>query len=99
MNPSNYSPNCEHRPVWIFVAFNIERYITDYVLETTRTYVGKITNHRQVEEDLDKCGFSASKLWNVGRSYVQQRWDEDGEIPDESELKSELKDHERMKIA
>ncbi|XGI84756.1 RNA-guided endonuclease InsQ/TnpB family protein (plasmid) [Halorutilales archaeon Cl-col2-1] len=67
------------------------------MLETTRTYVGKITNHNQVEDDLDKCGHSASRLWNVGRSYVQQRWDEDGEIPDESELKSELKDHERYK--
>ncbi|MFW5983766.1 MAG: RNA-guided endonuclease InsQ/TnpB family protein, partial [Halobacteria archaeon] len=65
------------------------------MLETTRTYVGKIANHGQVKQDLDKCGFSASKLWNVGRHYIQERWDEDGEIPDEAELKSELKDHER----
>ncbi|MCD2200704.1 transposase [Halobacterium sp. KA-4] len=65
------------------------------MLETTRTYVARITNHQQVRDDLDQCGFSASKLWNVGRYYIQQRWDEDGEIPDEAELKSELKDHER----
>ena len=65
------------------------------MLETTRTYVARVTNHSQVRDDLDQCGFAASKLWNVGRYYIQQRWDEDGEIPDEAELKSELKDHER----
>jgi putative transposase len=65
------------------------------MLETTRTYVARITNHSQVRDDLDQCGFSASKLWNVGRYYIQGRWDEDGEIPDEAELKSELKAHER----
>ncbi len=65
------------------------------MLETTRTYVARITNHSQVRDDLDQCGFAASKLWNVGRYYIQQRWDDDGEIPDEAELKSELKDHER----
>jgi putative transposase len=65
------------------------------MLETTRTYVARITNHEQIRDDLDQCGFSASKLWNVGRYYIQQRWDDDGEIPDEAELKSELKDHER----
>ena len=65
------------------------------MLETTRTHVAKITNHRQVRGDLDQCGFSASKLWNVGRYYTQQQWDEGGEIPDEAELKAELKDHER----
>jgi putative transposase len=65
------------------------------MLETTRTYVARITNYAQVREDLDQCGFSASKLWNVGRYYIQERWDEDGEIPDEAELKSELKNHER----
>jgi len=43
------------------------------VLETTRTYVAKITNHRQVRDDFDQCGFLASKLWNVGRYYIQQR--------------------------
>ena len=65
------------------------------MLETTRTYVARITNHSQVRDDIDKCGFSASKLWNVGRYYIQERWDDDGEIPDEAELKSELKNHER----
>ncbi|WP_123533147.1 RNA-guided endonuclease InsQ/TnpB family protein [Halosimplex salinum] len=65
------------------------------MLETTRTHVVRITNLSQVRDDLDRCGFSASKLWNVGRYYIQQRWDETGEIPDDTELKSELKDHER----
>ena len=65
------------------------------MLETTRTYVARITNHSQVRDDLDQCGFSASRLWNVGRYYIQQQWDDDGEIPDEAELKSELKNHER----
>jgi len=97
MNPSNYSTNRQHRPIRIFVALNIYYHITDYVLETTRTYIGKITNHSRVKDDLDKCGHSASRLWNVGRSYVQERWDEEGEIPDEAELKSELKGHERYK--
>jgi putative transposase len=60
------------------------------MLETTRTYVAHITNHQQVRDDLDQCGFSASKLWNVGRYHIHQRWDETGEIPDEAELKSEL---------
>ncbi len=65
------------------------------MLDTTRTYRAKIVNHQQVCDDLDQCGFSASKLWNVGRYYTQQRWDENGEIPDDAELKSELKTHER----
>jgi putative transposase len=65
------------------------------MLETTRTCVAKITNHEQVRGEFDRCGFSASKLWNVGRHYVQQRWDDDNEIPNETELKSELKGHER----
>ncbi|SEO19480.1 transposase, IS605 OrfB family, central region [Halogranum amylolyticum] len=47
--------------------------------------------------DLNQCGFSASKLWNVARYYTQGRWDEDGEIPDDGELKSELKEHERYR--
>ena len=61
------------------------------MLETTRTYVACITNHSQARDDLGQCGFAASKLWNVGRYYIQQRWDKDGKIPDEAELK----DHER----
>jgi putative transposase len=56
------------------------------MLETTRTYVAKITNHGQVRGDLNQCGFSASKLWNVGRYYIQQRWDDDGEVPEEAAL-------------
>jgi putative transposase len=65
------------------------------MLETTRTYRAKIVNHEQVSDDLDNCGHSASKLWNVARTYTQNRWDEDDEIPDESDLKTELKEHER----
>ena len=65
------------------------------MLDTTRTYVAKITNQSQVHDDLDQCGFAASKLWNVARYHTQQRWDEDGIIPDDGELKSALKDHER----
>ncbi|ERG96243.1 MAG: hypothetical protein J07HQW2_02718 [Haloquadratum walsbyi J07HQW2] len=65
------------------------------MLDTTCTYVAKITNHQQVRDDLDACGFSASKLWNVGRYYIQEQWDETGEIPEEDELKSTLKNHER----
>ena len=79
--------------------FIILYFINDYeystMLETTRTYVARITNHSQVRTGLDQCGFSASKLWNVGRYYIQEQWDKDGEIPDEAELKSELKNHER----
>lgn len=67
------------------------------MLETTRTYRAKIINHSQVSDDLDDCGFSASKLWNVARYYSQGRWDDDGEIPDDGELKSELKEHERYR--
>jgi len=58
-------------------------------------YVTRITNYEQVRDDLDQCEVSASKLWNVGRYYIQERWDDDGKIPGEGELKSELKDHER----
>jgi hypothetical protein len=51
------------------------------MLETTRTYRAKILNHQQVRDDLDDCGHSASKLWNVARYHSQQEWDETGEIP------------------
>ncbi|MBP2252176.1 hypothetical protein J2754_002517, partial [Halarchaeum solikamskense] len=33
----------------------------------TRTYAASIRNQPQVSDDLDSLGFSASKLWNVGR--------------------------------
>ena len=65
------------------------------MLETTRTYRAKIVNHQQVSDDLDDCGYSASKLWNVARYHSQQEWDDTGEIPSEAGLKRELKDHER----
>lgn len=66
-------------------------------METTRTYRAKIVNHSQVSDALDRCGWSASKLWNVGRRYIEDKWDETGEIPGDSELKKELKSHERYK--
>ncbi|ERG95908.1 MAG: hypothetical protein J07HQW2_02368 [Haloquadratum walsbyi J07HQW2] len=49
------------------------------MLNTTRSYVAHITNHQQVRDDLDQCGFSASKLWNVARYYSEQWWNDDGE--------------------
>ena len=62
---------------------------------TIRTFEATITNQRQVRDDLDQLGWAASKLWNVGRYYAQEQWDEMGEIPDDGELKAELKSHER----
>jgi len=62
---------------------------------TTRTFEATITNQQQVRDDLDQLGWAASKLWNVGRYYAQEQWDETGEIPDDGELKAELKSHER----
>jgi len=66
-------------------------------MDTVRTYRAKILNHNQVKNDLDRCGFSASKLWNVGRHYIERVWEETGEIPKGYELKTELKYHERYK--
>jgi putative transposase len=48
-----------------------------------------------VSDDLNQVGFAAPKLWNVGRYYAQEQLDETGEIPNNGELKSELKGHER----
>ncbi|MFQ3293783.1 MAG: putative transposase [Halobacteriales archaeon] len=62
---------------------------------TIRTFEATITNQHQVRDDLDQLGWAASKLWNVGRYYAQEQWDETGEIPDDGELKAELKSHER----
>jgi hypothetical protein len=80
-------------------AFNTMIFISTYeyspMLETTRTYQAKIVNHQQVQDELDDCGHSASKLWNVARYHIQQEWDATGEIPSEADLKRELKDHER----
>ncbi len=70
---------------------------TEYLMDTVRTYRAKILNHHQVKNDLDLCGFSASKLWNVGRHYIERAWEETGEIPNGYELKTELKDHERYR--
>jgi len=64
-------------------------------MRTVRTFEASITNQQQVRNDLDQLGHAASKLWNVGRHYAQEQWDETGEIPGDGELKSELKDHER----
>ncbi len=84
------------RPV---VTLDLQGFITgdkhSLMLETTRTYRAKIVNHSQLSDDLDQYGVSASKLWNVARYYTQDRWDEDGEVPDDGELKSEFTEHER----
>jgi len=64
---------------------------------TRRTHICRITNHTQVADALNRHGWSASKLWNVANYYAQQQWDETGEIPDESELKRELKTHPKYK--
>jgi len=60
---------------------------------TRRTYVCRIQNHSQVAGALDRHGWSASKLWNIANYYARQQWDETGGIPDEGELKHELKTH------
>ncbi|XVH33076.1 RNA-guided endonuclease InsQ/TnpB family protein (plasmid) [Haloferacaceae archaeon DSL9] len=62
-----------------------------------RTYRAKIRNHSQVERMLDLHGWSASKLWNVANYHSRQVWEETGEIPDDSDLKSELKTHSKYK--
>lgn len=46
-------------------------------------------------DDLDSLGFSASKLWNVGRWTCSRVWDEIGYIPEHDELTAYLKSHER----
>lgn len=66
-------------------------------MRTHRTFEASITNPRQVSDDLDQLGRAASKLWNVGRYYTQEQWDETGEIPDDGELKSELKGHNTIR--
>jgi putative transposase len=84
------------RPVVTFTTLIvISAYEHSSMLETTRTYRAKLVNYQQVSDDLDDCGHSASKLWNVARYYSQQEWDDNGEIPSEADLKRELKDHER----
>ncbi len=48
-----------------------------------------------MQDDLDSLGFAASKLWNVARWTSGRVWNETGHIPEDSELKSYLKSHER----
>ena len=64
---------------------------------THRTHVCRIQNHSQVAGALDRHGWSASRLWNVVNYYARQQWDETGEIPEEKELKRELKTHPKYK--
>ena len=61
----------------------------------TRTYTASIRNQPQVQDDLDALGFSASKLWNVGRRVCDRVWTEIGHIPGHNELTTYLKSHER----
>ena len=65
------------------------------MLEVYRTHRARIRNHSQVSESLDRHGWSASKLWNVANYYSRQQWDETGEIPNQEELKRELKTHDK----
>ena len=66
------------------------------MLEVHRTHRAKILNYSQVEESLDRHGWSASKLWNVANHYSQQVWEETGKIPDHGDLKAELKTHPKF---
>ena len=69
-----------------------------YWMHTTRrTHICRIANHSQVADALNRHGWSASKLWNVANYYARQQWDETGEIPNEDELKHELKTHPKYK--
>ena len=67
------------------------------MLEVHRTHRAKILNYSQVEESLDRHGWSASKLWNVANHYSQQVWEETGKIPDHGDLKDGLKGHPKYK--
>jgi hypothetical protein len=86
---------------WIFRDFIqmiiIDRCISAYrafqMLEVHRTHRATIRNHSQVEELLDRHGWSASKLWNVANYHSRRVWEETGEIPDHADLKAELKTH------
>lgn len=67
------------------------------MLEVHRTLRAKILNHSQLEDSLNRHGWSASKLWNVANYYSREVWEETGEIPDHGELKNELKSHPKYK--
>lgn len=51
------------------------------MLEVHRTYRAKIRNHSQVEEQLDRHGWSASKLWNVANYHSRTVWEETRSLP------------------
>lgn len=68
-----------------------------YLVRVTRTAVAKIDNQSQVEDDLDRLGIRASKLWNVGIHRTRWIWDEIGHIPGRTELQKMLKTHECYK--
>ncbi len=67
------------------------------MLEVHRTHRAKILNHGQVEEPLNRHGWSASKLWNVANYHSRQEWEDPGEIPDHGALTEELKTHPKYK--
>ncbi len=67
------------------------------MLTIHRTHRAKILNHAQVEESLDRHGWSASRRWNVANYHSRRVWEEIGEIPDHSDLKAELKGHHTYK--
>ena len=62
-----------------------------------RTYRATICNPAQVADTLDRHAWSASKLWNVANYHARQQWDDTGEIPDDADLKHELKTHSKYK--
>ena len=63
------------------------------MLDIHRSHRARICNYSQVADDLDRHGWSASKLWNVANFHSREVWEETGKIPDHSDLKHELKDH------
>jgi len=60
-------------------------------IQVTRTYVGDIQNHQQVQSDLDSLGDATSKIWNVARWTADRVWEATDEIPDEGTLKAYMK--------
>lgn len=62
-------------------------------MEVLRTEKCKILNYSQVANSIDELSVSACKLWNIARYECEQEWKENGRIPSESVLKSNLKEH------
>ena len=60
-------------------------------IQVTRTYVGSIQNQRQVRDDLDSLGDSASKILNVARWTADRVWNATGKILDAGTLKLYMK--------